>query len=129
MSRLCPGREPAPCDHVPPTPWAAGLRFPRCWRAGVGALTVIWTEMLSPWARKGYERFLCYAGAMPNEAPFPPLIDLDPPSGDHYREMATKLRDLARQASFAATRAPLMKLAMSFDQKAARMAGRTRRPR
>jgi hypothetical protein len=66
---------------------------------------------------------------MPDEEPFPPLIDFDPPNGDHYREMATKVRGLARQASFAATRGPLIKLAMSFDRKADRWGSRSRRAR
>jgi hypothetical protein len=66
---------------------------------------------------------------MPDEYPFPPCTDFTPPNGDHYRETAAKLRDLVGQCCFVITRGELMKLAASFDRRADRMGGRSRKPR
>jgi hypothetical protein len=49
---------------------------------------------------------------MRDEYPFPPVVDFDPPSGDHYRELAAKLRELAGQCLFVNSRGPLMRMAV-----------------
>ena len=48
--------------------------------------------------------------------------------GAHYREIAHKLRDLARQCHFPGARRELLSLAASFDRRADHFASRAKTP-
>jgi hypothetical protein len=48
--------------------------------------------------------------------------------GAHYREIAHKLRDLARQCHFPCARRELLSLAASFDRRADHFASRAETP-
>jgi hypothetical protein len=45
-------------------------------------------------------------------------VNVPPPDGEHYREMARGLRELARQCRFAGARRELLHLAASYDRRA-----------
>jgi hypothetical protein len=51
-----------------------------------------------------------------------------PRDGVHYREIAQKLRDLARQCHFPGARRELLNLAASFDRRADHFASRAKTP-
>jgi len=47
-----------------------------------------------------------------------PPISAGFPSGEHYRDMAARLRELARQCHYAYARRELLQLAAFFDRRA-----------
>jgi hypothetical protein len=53
-----------------------------------------------------------------------PLDSASPGNGAHYREIAHKLRDLARQCHFPGARRELLDLAASFNRRADHFATR-----
>ena len=56
------------------------------------------------------------------------LDGASPRDGAHYREIAYKLRDLARQCHFPGARRELLNLAASFDRRAEHFASRAETP-
>jgi hypothetical protein len=58
----------------------------------------------------------------------PTLHSAPPPDGAHYREIAQKLRDLARQCYLPGARRELLNLAASFDRRADHFVSKAERP-
>jgi hypothetical protein len=54
-----------------------------------------------------------------------PSANAAPSNSDHYRDMARKIRELARQFDFAGTRQELLDLVLRYEQKAHSLAARS----
>jgi hypothetical protein len=65
----------------------------------------------------------------PNEGVMEATLDgASTPDGAHFREIANKLRDLARQCQFPGARRELLNLAASFDRRADHFESRAETP-